>query len=311
VGRVGGTPVPSVTRFFQDATDPDQPTFGIVALRSVDGVEYHKIRSATDPDVYIEIDGSIDLHSRGGGGMDIEADGGMDIDASGGMNIRAGGGLLIDAGGGLSIAADGTLDIRGLGGLVIDGAEDDAPGPPGAGRRRLYPKADGWYDMDEAGVEVGPFGPGGGGAYLTFCRKTADETVNLMTATPSANMALPVEANKVYRFRFVLHYDTNAASVGIRLGVSVPAGATVRWGALVPNGAPSGTDVTLLAVSLSAGTLGALANTGPGTVDQYAVIEGIAVIGATAGDVQLLHASETATDTTILANSYGELVEIA
>lgn len=33
-------------------------------------------------------------------------------------------------------------------------ARSSAPSPPEAGFRSLYPKADGWYDLDEAGVET-------------------------------------------------------------------------------------------------------------------------------------------------------------
>lgn len=45
--------------------------------------------------------------------------------------------------------------------LAVEQGSD--PSTPAAGRRRLYPKSDGWYDIDDAGAVTGPFGPGGGG----------------------------------------------------------------------------------------------------------------------------------------------------
>jgi hypothetical protein len=102
--------------FFEDATPPEDEGFGrTMRMRDLDngaGVHrYTKITSATHPDVYLYLAGSVDLHSRAGGGMDIEADGGMDIDSGGGMNIRAGGGLEIQADGGMNIRADNDLDV--------------------------------------------------------------------------------------------------------------------------------------------------------------------------------------------------------
>jgi hypothetical protein len=46
----------------------------------------------------------------------------------------------------------------------ITGEEQGSdPAPPAAGKRLIYPKAGGWYDIDDTGAVVGPFGTGGGG----------------------------------------------------------------------------------------------------------------------------------------------------
>lgn len=46
----------------------------------------------------------------------------------------------------------------------VTGAEQASdPATPAAGNRKFYAKADGWYDIDDAGTVTGPFGIGGGG----------------------------------------------------------------------------------------------------------------------------------------------------
>lgn len=57
------------------------------------------------------------------------------------------------------------------------------PSTPAAGRRRLFPKADGWYDIDDAGAVTGPLGTGGVGGSapagkLPVQVKSAAETAN-------------------------------------------------------------------------------------------------------------------------------------
>lgn len=49
----------------------------------------------------------------------------------------------------------------------IDLDEGAAPSNPAAGKRRVYAKADGVYERDDAGTEAGPIGTGGGGDVAT------------------------------------------------------------------------------------------------------------------------------------------------
>ena len=128
----------------------------------------------------------------------------------------------------------------------------------------------------------------------------------------STGLALAVAAGKAYRFRFVVFFTTNAATVGLKLGLNGPAGATIRFGVHLPAAAPSGAGSAIIHASGNAYDAEAIAATaGPGGTATMAIVEGVIVTGANAGNLQLRHASETATATTILANSYGELVEIA
>jgi len=51
---------------------------------------------------------------------------------------------------------------------VIAVEQGSTPATPAAGRRKIYPKADGWYDLDDAGVETGPLGRAFAEAALPF-----------------------------------------------------------------------------------------------------------------------------------------------
>lgn len=45
---------------------------------------------------------------------------------------------------------------------LIQNEQGSTPPTPSTGKRGLYPKANGWFDIDDEGVETGPFGTGGG-----------------------------------------------------------------------------------------------------------------------------------------------------
>ena len=144
-----------------------------------------------------------------------------------------------------------------------------------------------------------------------FCRKAADEAKSAIAFADSTGMGLAVAANKAYAFRFVVFFTTNATTVGIRLGLNGPAGATLRFGAYTPAAAPSGAGAVIGQASGSAYDTEAVPLTaGPGGVATMAILEGVLVTGANPGTLQLRHGSETASATTILANSYGQLTEI-
>lgn len=50
------------------------------------------------------------------------------------------------------------------------------PSTPSSGTRGIYPKADGWYDIDDAGTVSGPFASQRGNTALLFTQ-TADKTI--------------------------------------------------------------------------------------------------------------------------------------
>ena len=125
-------------------------------------------------------------------------------------------------------------------------------------------------------------------------------------------MALAIPAAGTYAFEFHVYFTTNAATVGLRLGVNGPAQSGLRWGVLLGAAAPSGAGSALIhsgaGAAYNAEAIAATA--GPGAVGDIAIVTGT-VVATAAGTLQLLHGSETASATTILAGSWGRLTQIS
>ena len=117
-----------------------------------------------------------------------------------------------------------------------------APSNPGTGFHRLYPKSDGWYWLNPAGVEVGPFGVGGGNdvglgvTLVTSSAATAYATITLALAAASSGDGVYVGPG------------TYAESFTIPAGVSLVALAGAEVTKI------SGTGVTGTRVVLSSGS---------------------------------------------------------
>lgn len=149
------------------------------------------------------------------------------------------------------------------------------------------------------------------------CRKTGDESKSATAYADSTNMTLPLLANKNYAFKFLIFYTTNATSVGIKLAIKGPSGCTAY--ARVDGPITLGTTTAAASIVAGVQASGDISTdlpclepaTGPGTTATWVVIEGTIANGANAGNLILRHGSETATATTILANSRGVLEEIA
>lgn len=148
------------------------------------------------------------------------------------------------------------------------------------------------------------------------CRKTGNEALSSTSYADSTNMSLPLLASKNYVFRYVIFYTTNATTVGIKLALKGPASCTCYAGifASITLGTTTSAATIVAGVQASGDISTDLPMlepaTGPGTTATMAVIEGVINNGANAGNLILRHASETATATTILVNSYGELTEV-
>jgi hypothetical protein len=127
----------------------------------------------------------------------------------------------------------------------------------------------------------------------------------------NTDLSFAVDASTVYVFQFHIYFFTNATSVGIRLAVNGPTGATGRWGLYVPTAASSN------AVNAANGQLTALdtaifaTTTGPGVSPVYAIMSGSMTIAGTSGNLVLRHASETSTQTVIEAGSWGFVARVA
>lgn len=130
------------------------------------------------------------------------------------------------------------------------------------------------------------------------------------TSFADTDLTFAVDASSTYVFQFHVYFFTNATSVGIRLAVNGPSGATGRWGAYIPTAASSN------AVGAANGQLTALdtaifaTTTGPGVSPVYAIVSGSMTIAGTPGNLVLRHASETATSTTIEGGSWGMCAKV-
>ena len=71
-------------------------------------------------------------------------------------------------------------------GFLADELGSDPSDPP-SGTRRIYPKSDGWYDIDDAGAVTGPLGAGGGGGAPT----DAKYLTTAANGTLSAEVVIP------------------------------------------------------------------------------------------------------------------------
>lgn len=132
-----------------------------------------------------------------------------------------------------------------------------------------------------------------------FSRKASDQTLNnTVTMTSCTSMTVAVLATEVVEFEFVVHLISPVAA-DIVFDVTVPAAATsivygyvgTNVGNLTPGGgSASGDDIVM-------GTTG---------VRETALVRGLLVNGANAGNIQLRFTQNAATvgDTIVYANSH-------
>lgn len=188
-------------------------------------------------------------------------------------------------------------------------AEASAPSTPASGSAALYVKTDGKiYLKNDAGTEYDLTTTTGGSGTATAVVSAG--SVVSSTSFANTDLTFAVAASTSYVFEFHVYFFTNATSVGLRLAVNGPAGATGRFGIYIPTGPTSDAvaignrQATALDTSLRDTV------TGPGGSPVYAIVSGSMVIAGTAGNLVLRHASETATSTTIEAGSWGMLVQV-
>lgn len=139
-------------------------------------------------------------------------------------------------------------------------------------------------------------------------RKTADETVNASTALQNDDhLVVAVAANAVYRIELMLLTSAGSTNEDWKFDWTMPAGATLRWGAasgaeaaVAPWGAvASGSAEQAIMTESSVMSIGG-ANVAGGTL-----ILGILAVAGTAGNLQFRWAQNTsaAVDNKLLTNS--------
>lgn len=145
-------------------------------------------------------------------------------------------------------------------------------------------------------------------------RKGANEAFSTTAFNNSTDLDLHMEASGIYAFEYHVYFNTNATTVGIRLSVNCTnAPTSIVLGATIPtsapgnastfaNGAQTAKDTTIFATT---------SGPGPSPAHAYAMVSGVIQCSATGTDtLKLRHGSETATATTILANSWGRITRI-
>lgn len=121
--------------------------------------------------------------------------------------------------------------------------------------------------------------------------------------------AFTLRAGHTYHFLFKCLVTTNATSVGIKLSVNFSGGSgqvsALSWLSKTPTSASAFNSERV--TTLDGGTV---ETTGPGATVREHILEGIITVTAN-GTLALRQASETATQTTVKAGSFGLVREIA
>lgn len=144
--------------------------------------------------------------------------------------------------------------------------------------------------------------------YNLFARKTTNESVSSATTGTTLqnddDLFLTVVANAVYRIEGVLKMASPSAA-DLKLAFTVPAGATFDWSLHGIIAAASATTDDFLA-GLTAASTQSVGGFGAGTV--IGKVDGLLVVGGTAGTIRLQWAQDTANagGTSMLAGSFLE-----
>lgn len=150
-----------------------------------------------------------------------------------------------------------------------------------------------------------------GGTTHTFVRKTADESVSSSTVLQDDDALLfAVGANEVWEFLFAVNFGAGASgNPDFKVGITGPAGSTVRWS---PSGAyhrALDDFASLPRVNASGASIDVSADNGETGI----TLRGIIVNGANAGNCKLQWAQVTsnADPISVKANSYLRAHKIA
>lgn len=132
------------------------------------------------------------------------------------------------------------------------------------------------------------------------------------TAFANAGIAFSLVASASYFVEYFLHLDTNATTVGIKLALnSGDAGTTIWLGQFNPTTAPALNTQYAGGITFTKDTQPFVTTAGPGGTRSLATLFGLVQTTTNPDTLQLRHASETNTLTTIYTNSVGRCTRIA
>lgn len=218
-----------------------------------------------------------------------------------GAAAAGGGGAPTDAAY-VTTAANATLSAETLySALNGRGLLADRPAPGTPGRRYTVTDDDGgtqFLDTGASWVAEAPglteapaahrttHMPGGADAWTAYARKTADESVTLLTVLQDDDhLLVAVAANETWKLELVIYYEATTAG-DLSIALSIPTGTAGTWGGHgIGNTATTNTDVmgvkhNAIPNSLSFGGAGA-------GIGLTAVFWALVRVGATGGSVRV------------------------
>lgn len=171
-------------------------------------------------------------------------------------------------------------------------------------------------DKDGTLATLGDVGGGGPGLTAQTVHLTATQA---STATALANvtqLVLPVAANGIYLIDCTVTFRSAATTTGLNLGLTSPAGASNRVEIVVPitSTAAASQLRTIFPNAAVAENAGNVLGTGVTAINSNhtARISGTIVVGATAGNVQIVFATEVANSAvTLQIGSRLTLIKVA
>lgn len=148
-----------------------------------------------------------------------------------------------------------------------------------------------------------PVSSGGGSGNTTTARATvaSDVGVSGTTLSNTTGLSFAIAANETWLIEVAMTY-TSAATGGIKVGASLPTGATGRLSITEESTSATTAPQAVTTTSITTGASPTfLATSTGGVLSAFYTI----VNGSTAGTVQIQHAETSAAGTTtVLANSY-------
>ncbi len=143
-----------------------------------------------------------------------------------------------------------------------------------------------------------------------ICRLAADDARSVTAFNDVTGMNFVLAANTKYSFEFILWVTANAATVGVQYNLTF-GGTITRFDGNLFFNASATTTGQLQVINDTTSPFAWAPTASGGTVGHLNILSGTIEVGASGGTLQLQHASETATLTTILRGSYGVCVENA
>lgn len=209
---------------------------------------------------------------------------------------------------------------------LVDTAD---PSTPAAGTKRLWVDTDDTLKIIDESAAVSAVGglpalgtsgqtlrsDGSALAYVyglpQYAYLASDDAVSSVSFANVTGLSFALVAGARYFFEYFLRISTNATTVGIKLAVNAAdAGTTIALTGMIPSNAAALATPWAGGYTFSKDAEIFAMTTGPGGSNVPAYLHGIVTTTTNPDTLQLRHASETATTTTIHGTSLGRITRI-